>query len=30
MTYKEILMLPEGAHTVVVNTERCDYARGTP
>ena len=27
MTYKEILMLPEGAYTVVVNTERCMVVR---
>ena len=27
MTYKEILMRPEGAHTVVVNTERCMVVR---
>ena len=27
MTYKEILKLPEGAHVVAVNTERCMVVR---
>ena len=27
MTYKEILKLPEGAHVVDVNTERCMVVR---
>lgn len=27
MTYKEILKLPEGAHVVTVNTERCMVVR---
>ena len=27
MTYKEILKLPEGAHVVTVNTERCMIVR---
>ena len=27
MTYKEILKLPEGAHVVAVNTERCMIVR---
>lgn len=27
MTYKEILRLPEGAHVVSVNTERCMVVR---
>ena len=27
MTYKEILKLPEGAHAVAVNTERCMIVR---
>ena len=27
MTYKEILKLPEGAHVVTVNAERCMVVR---
>lgn len=27
MTYKDILKLPEGAHAVTVNTERCMVVR---
>ena len=27
MTYKEILKLPEGAHVVTINTERCMVVR---